>query len=325
MGSWRFARVSFRRASGRSDYMGTERKHRGQTDVQLDSTPFRPEGTLIVIGGNEAKEGHRPILELIAKRARSGKLIVVTIASEEPEEQWENYQKTFKELGVAHLEQFDARSREELLEQSNPEMLDEGTVIFFAGGDQMKITSKFGGTPLCDRLRQLYTQGALIAGTSSGASVMAEVMMAAGESESSHQGQESVRLAPGLGLISGVIIDQHFAERGRMGRLLGAVAQNPRILGIGIDEQTAIVVENEARFTVLGDGAVYVIDGTGVTHSNITEEAQEMALSIYDVKLHVLSHQDQFDLRERRPGAVSREAAVEVQIQEAQAEPLRRQ
>src|SRR4051812_46493302 len=218
--------------------MGTERKHRGQTDVQLDSTPFRPEGTLIVIGGNEAKEGHRPILELIAKRAARGKLLVITIASEESEEQWETYQKTFRSLGVAHLEQFDARSREQLVNESRPDMLDEGTVVFFAGGDQMKITSKFGGTPLCDRMRQLYSRSALIAGTSSGASVMAEVMMAAGESESSHQGQDSVRLSPGLGLISGVIIDQHFAERGRMGRLLAAVGPNAPPVGGGNDEGT---------------------------------------------------------------------------------------
>ena len=156
--------------------------------------------------------------------------------------------------------------------QSRPEMLDERTVIFFAGGDQMKITSKFGGTPLCDRLRQLYTEGALIAGTSSGASVMAEVMMAAGESESSHQGQESVRLAPGLGLISGVIIDQHFAERGRMGRLLGAVAQNPRLLGIGIDEDTALVFQGHEQAAVIGSGAVYIMDGRSITHTNAVRE-----------------------------------------------------
>lgn len=278
--------------------MGTERKHRGQTDVQLDSTPFRPEGTLIVIGGNEAKEGHRPILELIAKRARAGKLVVMTIASEEPEEQWENYQKTFKELGVPRLEQFDARSREQLLEQSRPEMLDEGTVVFFAGGDQMKITSKFGGTPLCDRLRQLYAQGALIAGTSSGASVMAEVMMAAGESESSHQGQESVRLAPGLGLISGVIIDQHFAERGRMGRLLGAVAQNPRLLGVGIDEDTALVFQGHEQAAVIGSGAVYMVDGRTITHTNASGN-EDQAISVFGATVHVLNSGDRFDMANR--------------------------
>src|SRR3954453_6765143 len=159
-------------------------------------------------------------------------------------------------------------------------MLDEGTVVFFAGGDQLKITSKFGGTPLCDRMRQLYSRGALIAGTSSGASVMAEVMMAAGESESSHQGQESVRLSAGLGLISGVIIDQHFAERGRMGRLLGAVALNPRLLGIGIDENTAIVVNENRSFEVVGAGAVYVVDGFEVSFTNVAEEDRDRIMSI---------------------------------------------
>ena len=281
--------------------MGTERSNGGQTNVQLDATPFRPEGTLIVIGGNEEKEGHRPILELIAKRAAKGKLLVVTVASEQPEEQWERYEKTFKELGVARLEQFDARSREELLEQSRPELLDEDTVIFFAGGDQMKITSKFGGTPLCDRLRELYTGGALIAGTSSGASVMAEVMMAAGEGESSHQGQESVRLSPGLGLISGVIIDQHFAERGRMGRLLGAVAQNPRLLGIGVDEDTALVLQGHHQAAVIGSGAVYIIDGRSITHTKLPENEND-AISVFGATVHVLSRGDRLDLGNRAPG-----------------------
>lgn len=278
--------------------MASGRKQGGQIDVQLESTPFRPEGTLIVIGGNEEKEGHRPILELIAKRAGAGKLVVLTIASEEPEEQWKTYQKTFRELGVARLEQFDARSREELLEQSRPEMLDERTVVFFAGGDQMKITSKFGGTPLCDRMRELYARGALIAGTSSGASVMAEVMMAAGESQSSQQGQESLRLAPGLGLISGVIIDQHFAERGRMGRLLAAVAKNPRLLGVGIDEDTALVFQGHHHAAVIGSGAVYIVDGRTITHTNASED-DDQAISVFGATLHVLNSGDRFDLANR--------------------------
>ena len=98
----------------------------------------------------------------------------------------------------------------------------------------------------------------------------------------------------------GVIIDQHFAERGRIGRLLGAVAQNPRVLGIGIDEDTAIVVEG-SRFSVIGSGAVYVADGGGITHSNIAEGHTDDPLSLYDVRLHVLSGGDAFDLEERRP------------------------
>jgi cyanophycinase len=107
-------------------------------------------------------------------------------------------------------------------------------------------------------------------------------------------------MAPGLGLVRDVIIDQHFAERGRIGRLLGAVAQNPRVLGIGIDEDTAIVLEG-CCFRVVGAGAVTIVDGSGVTRSNIAEASPERTLSMHDVRLHVLSHDDEFDLDERRP------------------------
>lgn len=225
--------------------MATERN--GQHRAQLDSTPCDPEGTLIAIGGNEEKRGTRPILELIAKRSGSGKLVIVTVASEEPEEQWHKYRSTFKDLHVRHIEQLDARTREEVMNDVRPEILDENTVLFFAGGDQMKIINKIGGTPICDRMRELYSAGALIAGTSSGASVMAELMLVSGEGESSPKIGASISLAPGLGLISGVIIDQHFAARGRMGRLLGAIALNPRLLGIGIDEDTALVFDGHKR------------------------------------------------------------------------------
>ena len=107
-------------------------------------------------------------------------------------------------------------------------------------------------------------------------------------------------MAPGLGLVRGVIIDQHFAERGRIGRLLGAVAQNPRVLGIGIDEDTAVVMQGE-HFLVIGSGAVYVADGSTISHSNIAEASVDDPLSLYDVRLHVLSAGDTFDLSSRRP------------------------
>ena len=206
-------------------------------------------------------------------------------------------------------------SREELIRKAPVEKLDEDTVLFFAGGDQMKITSRFGGTPLCDRMRELYTDGALIAGTSSGASVMAEVMMAAGESESSHQSDGSLRLSPGLGFISGVIIDQHFAERGRMSRLLGAVAQNPRLLGIGIDEDTALVFRGHEEAAVIGSGAVYIIDGRRVTATNAGQDGDH-ALSMFGITLHVLSSGDRFDLTTRCP-ARGKTESIESQLVEA--------
>lgn len=278
------------------------------TEAQMDATPCAPEGTLVVIGGKEQKEGSRPILELIAKRVGSGKLVICTLASEEPKEQWEEYQATFRGLGVQRIEQLDGRQRDELMNRAPDDLLDEKTVMFFAGGDQMKITSKFGGTPLCDRLRQIYTSGATIAGTSSGASVMAEVMMAAGEGQSSHEIGDSLRLAPGLGFISGVIIDQHFAERGRMGRLLGAVGQNPRLLGIGIDEDTALVFRGHHDASVIGSGAVYIIDGRNVSYTNSGEDTSDV-MSLFGLTVHVLSRGDRFDLTTRQPLTGSPEAA----------------
>jgi cyanophycinase len=267
---------------------------------QLKATPCNPKGKLVVIGGREQKEGHRPILELLAKRVGSGKLVVATLASEEPESQWQEYERSFRELGVKHIEQLDVRRREELLTDPRLALLDDARVLFFAGGDQMKITTRFGGTPLCDRMRELYQQGATIAGTSSGASVMPEVMMAAGEGDASLDVRGTLRLAPGLGLVAGIIIDQHFAERGRIGRLLGAVAQNPRLLGVGIDEDTGFVLEGHEEGSVVGSGAVYIIDGREVTYSNVAQD-EKQTMSAFGMKVHVLSSGDKFNLINRTP------------------------
>jgi cyanophycinase len=148
-------------------------------------------------------------------------------------------------------------------------------------------------------VRAIHKRGGVVAGTSAGASVMSETMLVKGTSQESHRIGD-LHMAPGLGLVRDVIIDQHFAERGRIGRLLGAVAQNPRVLGIGIDEDTAILLEG-TRFSVLGAGAVYIVDGAEVTHSNIAEASPERTLSMHDVRLHVLSSGDHFDLSRRRP------------------------
>lgn len=160
-------------------------------------------------------------------------------------------------------------------------------------------SSQIGDTPIFDRVHEIYSSGGIIAGTSAGASVIGEAMLVKGKSDSSFR-LGDLHMAPGLGLVPNVIIDQHFAQRGRIGRLLGAVAHNPRVLGIGIDEDTAIVVEGES-FRVIGSGAVYVIDGAGVSHSNVAEGDPDAVLSIYDLRLHVLSSGDGFDLSARRP------------------------
>jgi cyanophycinase len=214
---------------------------------------------------------------------------------------WRDYQRAFTALGVRRLEHLDVSNREALLRDPRPEVLEDATVVFFTGGGQLRITTLFGGTELCERVQEFYRRGGTIAGTSAGASVMSDTMLVSGNGDESHRVGSKLLMAPGLGYIKDVIVDQHFAERGRIGRLLGAVAQNPRFLGIGLDENTAIVVEEEVRFRVIGEGAAYVVDGRGVTSTNLTDEDTDRAASIFNVRLHVLSQGDEFDLRNREP------------------------
>jgi cyanophycinase len=280
----------------------------------------RADRTLIIIGGKEDRSADKVILGEVARRIGSGKLVVTTVAiPSNPDSLFEEYEKAFRALGVKHLYKLEINNREEATSESKLRILDDATGVFFTGGDQMKITSQIGDTLIFRRLKEIYEEGGLIAGTSAGAAVMSETMLVTGGDENSHVIGGSLRMAPGLGLIGDVIIDQHFMERGRLGRLLGAVAQNPKNLGIGIDEQTAIVVERGNGFYVLGSGAVYVIDGSEVTYSNIAEEDLKKTLSIYDVRMHMLSQGDRFDLIARRPRQMKGRAAEK--LPEKQPEP----
>jgi cyanophycinase len=258
-------------------------------------------GRLIIIGGHEAKTGERAILTEIANRVSKGKpLVLVTVASREPEELAETYRQAFADCGVSSIRILDIRTREQAAEPETVAQLDDAAVVFFTGGDQLRITSQIGDSPVYQRMHELYRRGATIAGTSAGAAAMPATMLISGESDSS-QAISSLGMAPGLGLLENVVVDSHFAERGRMSRLLGAVAQNPRNLGLGIDEDTAIVVERGSFFRVIGSGAVYVVDGATMDYSSLSEEQPEGIVTIHGVTLHVLGADDAFDLAERRP------------------------
>jgi cyanophycinase len=273
------------------------------------------QGTLVMIGGGEDKEGDRVILREVARRLDGGKLVLATVASHEPEGYFEAYQKAFADLGVTDLTELYVRDRAETLDPEKLRSFEGAAGVVFSGGDQLRISSQIGDTPVESRVREIYERGGLVAGTSAGASVMSDTMLVKGSSGESHRIGD-LHMAPGLGLVRDVIIDQHFAERGRFGRLFGAVAHNPRELGLGIDEDTAIVLAGR-RFEVLGSGCVYVIDGAGVTHSNIAEARPERALSIYDVRLHVLSSGDVFELARRRPAEmpkVGTSHAIEAEV-----------
>jgi cyanophycinase len=260
-------------------------------------------GTLIIIGGGERKDAERTVLQEVALRAATGKLVVVTIATTEPEETWKDYREIFRKLGVKKVEWLDVRVREEGFKEEVVRTLDGAAVVFFTGGDQLKITSQLGDSYVYRRIEEIYEQGGTIAGTSAGASVMSETMLISGDGDESHKVDTVLGMAPGLGLIRNVVIDQHFAQRGRLGRLLGAITQNPRTLGIGLDENTAIILTDNEWFEVVGAGAVYVLDGSKVSYSNLAEPQEELekTMSVFGVKLHVLCAGNRFDLQERRP------------------------
>jgi cyanophycinase len=262
----------------------------------------QPKGRLIIIGGHEDKEGERTILKAVAHRARgdNGRLVIVTVATQLPEEVGREYRELFKDLGVGNVDVVDIRTRDEAADGKNVQKIASAKVVFFTGGDQLRITSQIGDSPLFRCMQEIYHKGATIAGTSAGAAAMPETMLIAGASDKSNQ-ISALTMAPGLAFMQGVVIDSHFAERGRMGRLLGAVAQNPRNIGLGIDEDTAIVVSGQERFEVIGSGAVYVVDGMGVSYSSLSEKQPEGIVTIYDVKLHVLGQGEQYDLHARRP------------------------
>jgi cyanophycinase len=258
-------------------------------------------GPLIIIGGHEERdpEGKRTILKEIAKRVSGGKLVLATIASHKPEGYFDEYQRAFEGLGIGELVELYLEERSEAEAEDKLKILDDAAGIFFSGGDQLRITSQLGDTPIEKRVLALHQRGGVIAGTSAGATAMSETMLVRGTSSETHRIGD-LHMAPGLGLLRDVIIDQHFAERGRFGRLLGAVAHNPRVLGMGIDEDTAAIVEQD-ELRAIGSGAVYIVDAHHVTHSNVAEARPERVLSMHDVRVHVLGAGDGFNLETRRP------------------------
>jgi cyanophycinase len=262
----------------------------------------RPKGCLIIIGGHEDRDpnGPRSILREVARHVHGGKLVLATVASHHPEGYFDDYEKAFADLDIGELVELYVEDRSQAGDRSKLETIDDAAAVFFSGGDQLRITSQIGDTGIEAKVRALYERGGIIAGTSAGAAAMSDTMLVKGTSGETHRIGD-LHMAPGLGLIRDVIIDQHFAERGRFGRLLGAVAHNPRVLGIGIDEDTGVIVEPNGVMRVVGTGAVYVADGRGITHTNVSEKAKGHTLSLFDVAFHVLNHGTGLDMRTRRP------------------------
>lgn len=259
-------------------------------------------GNLIIIGGAEDKRGKKEILKKVAEyiNTKEDKMLIATIATEYPEKTYDDYKNIFIKLGIKNIDKLDISKREDAFNDKNINLIKTTNLLFFTGGDQLRITSMIGGTPIYNVIKELCINGGVIAGTSAGASVMSDTMIVEGEDDESPH-KCTLKMSPGLGLVKNIIIDQHFAQRGRVGRLLTAIAQNPEVLGIGIDEDTAILVSDKGTAEVIGSGAVYFIDGSGITYSNVSEQYSNEILSMFNVKLHVLKEGDKFDLLKKIP------------------------
>lgn len=258
-------------------------------------------GHLVIIGGAEDKEGECKILREFVRRAGgvNARIVVMTAATELPKEVGEDYIRVFERLGVEDARIIDTVTRDDASSTSFLEAIEKATGVFFTGGDQARITSILKNTKLDEAIHKRFSAGIVVGGTSAGAAVMPDMMIVEGDSET-HPRMEIVEMGPGMGFLPGIVVDQHFLQRGRLGRLLSALAQQPAVLGFGIDENTAVLV-NGSEFEVVGEGAVTVVDVADVTYTNMGEILNDEPLAICGAKLHILPEGYRFDLSSRQP------------------------
>lgn len=231
---------------------------------------------------------------------KHARILVCGTPSKEVEEKERTYRKLFEQIGVAEVLEPEVTRRRDGEDTGLVEMVRRATGVFFTGGDQLRLTAIVAGTPFGNEIRhRIFNEGLVAGGTSAGAAAMSSTMFISGNSKGTVR-RSDVGLAPGLGYWRDSIIDTHFAQRGRVSRMLVVFAHNPQILGVGIDEDTAIEVQPGEKFTVIGNGAVFVFDGT-VTHSSAPEAADDDVLAMTDSAMHVLPAGYGFDLRTKRP------------------------
>jgi cyanophycinase len=266
-------------------------------------SPGDTRGWIVPIGGAENKENDRHILErFIRVSGGTDANVVVIPTASRMNETGPRYEKLFKELGAAEVTSMDFDTRRDCQEPGRLRRLEEATGIFFTGGNQLRLTTLLGGTPVAKLIRQRNAHGVTVGGTSAGASILSEHMIASGD-EGSSVVSGSVRLAPGLGLTNRFIIDQHFRQRDRLGRLITALAYNPFAIGIGLDEDTAAFIGPDETLEVEGSGGVTIVDASEVSYSSIGDAGEGQPVSVLGLRLHVLVAGATFNLHTRLAAA----------------------
>lgn len=226
---------------------------------------------------------------------------VITTASSIPVEVGENYLDAFGKIGCKNIGVIDIRKREDVFEEEFITRVKKADGIMFSGGDQLRLTSIFGGTEIYNVLHDRYfnEEGFVIAGTSAGAMAMSNTMIYQGKSELAHLKGE-VKITTGLAFMGNVIIDSHFDKRGRFNRLAQAVASNPQCTGIGLGEDTGVIVTGGNSLEVVGSGAVVIVDGRDIRHTNITEVGMGEPISLENLRVSIMVRGNRYLLKERK-------------------------
>jgi len=264
--------------------------------------PTARRGSLVIVGGGERPGPIQERFIQLAGGPAAARIVVIPMASGEPEASGDSQRTEFRSFGATNTVVL-RFNREEALDPATARRLDGVTGVFFTGGDQARLAAVVVGTPFAERLHRLYDEeGAVIGGTSAGAAIMSRIMLTGDQrGEPDRKADFAVirrgatLTSTGLGFVTNAIVDQHFIARRRENRLLGLVLENPTLLGVGIDESTALVVSPDGLWEVVGDGSVMVFDARG---SKVSEAAPSQNLGARDMRMHLLLPGDSFD-----PGA----------------------
>jgi cyanophycinase len=263
--------------------------------------PGAPKGYLFIIGGGDRPESMMRRFVELAGHFGTGKIVIFPMASSEPSKTGSRLVAEFKGLGARQVESR-ILSRKQALAVESVRILEGAGGVFFSGGDQARQMDVLRGTPVHRALLELYEQGCVMAGTSAGAAVMSEVMITGDEHRKVEEGHEfetleagNIVTVEGLGFVKTAVIDQHFVTRKRLNRLISVIAERPQLLGIGIDEETAIVVSPDEKFEVVGNKQVVIFDAA---QASVTVTPAK-AIGFRGMAMHVLLAGDVFDLRKR--------------------------
>lgn len=256
-------------------------------------------GYIVPIGGAEEKVRDPSILERFVDLCGGsrGHIAIIPTASQ-LEDTGVRYQRHFRKLGAGDTSVLPLESREDCSESRYLEILDEADGVFMTGGNQLRLSTTIGGTPVAQRIRRRNVRGLHVAGTSAGAAFMPEHMIAGGDTGSTPRA-DMVQLAPGLGLTNQFIIDQHFRERDRLGRLLTALAYNPFAVGIGLDEDTAAFIAPNGTLEVVGSGGITVVDPSELGHSTMDSANRHDPVSLIGIRLHILVRGGVYEIESR--------------------------